>query len=236
MEMIRLKGLYRSFGIKARLILMTALGIISLCVAVLQSSSDLQDLLEQKTQERQVAQEKWKKSEVKSQQLPGLEKKLQGLLSELDKIKRFIPENFAIDQLLQKTAEDAAEAAVILQSFSPGKILPATQLLRYVSIQIHISLLGNYNNLVTFIDTVVHWPITVHIQNFHLSLSEITPDGTDVIHDSYQKKKSKVSKISAKMDMVLYRSLSKSEEIALQSASEPVTKLDQKNKKKNTSK
>src|SRR3990167_8228985 len=183
---------------------------------VVDRENQLEARLVQANQEKIISQQKLGKFQHKERELPGLEKKLYRLIEELEKTKKIIPDHFPIDQILQKTAVTAQDVDVKLEEFVPGTPVPSATEYRYASLPIRVHIVGSYGQIVEFIDHVVHWPITVHVTNFQLSLLDILPEDSLESFRSEKRRKSDITKISASMDMVLYRSLSSGEVLSIQ--------------------
>ncbi len=213
MEAAELLIRYRKLGLKKRIFIVAGISFSLVAYFIVDQSAQLEGRLVQANQEKMTMQQKLTKSIQKEKELPELEKRLYRLVDELEKTKKIIPDHFPIDQILQKTAITAQDVDVKMEEFVPGTPVPSTTQYRYASLPIQIHVLGSYAKIVAFIDKIVHWPITVHVTNFKLSLVDIlvespNPDSSNIKNDS--------TKISATMDMVLYRSLSNMEIAVIQ--------------------
>ena len=216
MELAEVLFRYRSFGIKRRLLIVSVFSVSWVVYLVLDKANQLDEKLVQVIQEKSSGQQNLTKSLKKEKELPTLEKKLYLLVEELEKTKKIIPDHFPIDQILQKTALTAQDVDLKMEEFVPGTPIPSTTEFRYASLPIQVRLIGSYEKIVSFIDKVVHWPVTVHVTNFHLSLVDILVGEPSYLEGKTKNNKNGVTKISATMDVVLYRSLSNVEIVSIQ--------------------
>ncbi len=207
---------YRSLGLRKRIVLLSVLSFAWIAYLVIDRGYQLDDRLVQANRDRTVSQQKLRQFQQKEKELPGLEKKLYRLVEEMEKTKKIIPDHFPINQILQKTAMTAQDVDIKMEEFVPGTPVPSTTEYRYASLPIRVHVVGSYGKIVEFIDHIVHWPITVHVTNFQLSLLDIATEESLPPAAKRRKNQSDITKISANMDMVLYRSLSVGEVLSIQ--------------------
>jgi Tfp pilus assembly protein PilO len=207
---------YRKLGLKKRAMILAVISFSGVGYLVIDRGYQLDERLNLVNRELTGAHSKLSKSLQKEKEVPELEKKLYRLVEELEKIKKIIPDHFPIDQILQKTAITAQDVDVKMEEFIPGTPVPSTTEYRYASLPIRVRVLGSYGKIVEFIDKIVHWPITVHITNFQLSLIDVVLEEANPSDSKTNKNQNGMTKISANMDMVLYRSLSSGEMASIQ--------------------
>jgi Tfp pilus assembly protein PilO len=216
MEAAEILVRYRKLGLKKRTLLLFLLSFSWISYLVIDRGYQLDDRLVQANRDRTTSQQKLRQFQQKEKEVPGLEKRLYRLVEELEKTKKIIPDHFPIDQILQKTAITAQDVDVKMEEFVPGTPVPSTTEYRYASLPIRVHIIGSYGKIVEFIDHIVHWPITVHVTNFQLSLLDIATEDSLPPAAKRKNKRSDSTKISANMDMVLYRSLSSGEVLSIQ--------------------
>ena len=146
-------------------------------------------------------------------------------------------------KILQKTAMIAQDVGVDLNLFQPGQGAPAGGVFKYVELPISLQIIGTYVQIATFFDRVVHLDLLVHIKNIELSLAKDIEKSIsekaagsikdkDLQREAIQRARRENAKIMGTADMVIFRTLSRREELAIEAASQAKSKKGKGKKKK----
>ncbi len=246
MELEEIKSRYKAIALWKRLLFFSILSLIPSVYSLIEEYSVLTEEKEVAITNKNKEEKKYNQAKEKKLQLPDLEKKLNQTQNELDLARKKIPDEFYMDQVLQRTALLAQNMGLKLISFDPDREEPSNTAFKYVSLAVKIKISGNYKQITSFFDRLVHLDLLVHVRNFHMSLTKDEAVSSQVdesklsVAEIQELERSK-TKISSTADMVVYRSLTDEEDKAIQEGikkaevKEEKEKVKEKVKEKNKS-
>ena len=80
-----------------------------------------------------------------------------------------LPDKFEIDRILEKISILTEDSGVRLLMFDPKSEQISDTAFKYVELPIALKLRGNYKTVLTFLDTLVHLELLVHLRNISIT-------------------------------------------------------------------
>lgn len=231
MSFDEIKAKYRLIITWKRLVLCASLAVSPSIYVLVTQWQDLYDEKELSIQERDVAEKNLNDAKEKKKNLPKLEEQIAKLENEIKEAKKKLPDEFLMDQILEKTEIMAQQLGVSLRVFHPGTGVISDTAFKYLELPIRLDVSGTFGQVLSFFDHIVHMDLLVHVRNTSMSLvsnlAEKKVEG--------EGEKSKISlddekalrwnranaKVKATCDMVIFRSLTEEEVAAIQKSSAP---------------
>jgi Tfp pilus assembly protein PilO len=157
---------------------------------------------------------------------PRLEEQLKFTEGELASAKKRLPDEYFLDQMIQKIGLSARNAKVTLKLFTPGQESVVGGEVQYVEMPIAISLVGTYSGIAQFADSIVHYDTMLNLRNMDLKsvrqekersksqsgfASTNKQEDLDLASRFDEEVKSK--RVEASMELVLFRSLKNGEQL-----------------------
>lgn len=174
------------------------------------------------TMSRDSAKAKFEKAVNLKNNLPKLEQTLTNTKGELASASKKLPDNFLIENVLQKTAMIAQDVGIELRSFDPGRVAPSGSTYKYAELPISVQIFGTFSQIASFLDRIVHLELLIHIENLQLELSSLenkTPAALDLSNKinllAFQKRSREFSRLTGTVDIVIYRTLNHNERSAI---------------------
>ncbi|NRA43595.1 MAG: type 4a pilus biogenesis protein PilO [Oligoflexales bacterium] len=243
MDIESIKVSYRQMSIVKKLLIIIIIGAVPGSCTYIEEGPILQEDLDRAINTRNAARAKFQKAREQKANLPKLEEKLALKEGELSKASKKLPDEFVMGKILQKTAMIAQDVGVDLNLFQPGQGAPAGGVFKYVELPISLQIIGTYVQIATFFDRVVHLDLLVHIKNIELSLAKDIEKSIsekaagsikdkDLQREAIQRARRENAKIMGTADMVIFRTLSRREELAIEAASQAKSKKGKGKKKK----
>lgn len=213
---------YRDLALWRRFALLALLAIAPAAYDLWDHWEMLQEERALAAQERLAADKKFKEALKKREELPALEQALASKEAEMNEASNKLPDVLFMDQILQKTELIAQELGVSVKVFDPGEEVPSETAFKYLQVPIKLDLVGSYGQIASFFDHLVHLEILVHIENFSLRMGEaedVSPEELKGLSDDQiQELKRAKTKIRATCDMVVFRTLTEKETLAVREA------------------
>ncbi|MFK7823514.1 MAG: type 4a pilus biogenesis protein PilO [Oligoflexales bacterium] len=243
MDLETIKTGYRQLAIIKKLVIITVIGVTPGSCKFFEEGPLLRDDLERATNSRDAAKLKFKKAAEQKENLPKLEEKLAYTEDELQKASNKLPDEFIMGKILQKTSMIAQDVGIELRLFQPGQGVPAGTVFKYVELPIALQIIGTYGQIATFFDRVVHLDLLVHVKNIELSLAGNLDASSsekaaqqikdkDLQTEAIQRARRENAKIMGSANMIIFRTLSRQEELALEAAAQKSAKKNKKSGKK----
>ena len=242
MDVESIKISYRQMSIVKKLLIIVFVGAIPGSCAYFEEGPILQEDLERAENSRDAAKSKFQKAREQKANLPKLEEKLAFTEGELSKASKKLPDEFVMGKILQKTAMIAQDVGVDLQLFQPGKGAPAGSIFKYVELPVSLQVIGTYGQIATFFDRIVHLDLLVHIKNIEMALAQSSEKSIsertaaqikdkDLQREAIQRARRENAKIMGTADMVIFRTLTRQEELAIEAAAQKNQKKGRNNKR-----
>ena len=221
---------YKALKFYLRLILLVIAGFLPALYEYSDRSELLEEDLELAQSEKDAAKRAFDKAKLRKSNLPKLEEQLAHTESQLEEASKRLPDNFVMDKILQKTAMIAQELGVKLILFDPQDAIPSNTAFRYAKLPIKLELVGTYAQVATFFDRIVHLELLAHIQNFRMGAveeadankqknaqieSELAKDPSQL-----QRVRRSRTRIRVESDLIVYRTLTVSEQNAIDASEE----------------
>ena len=224
METEELKERYKILPMWARLSVAALIGVLPAIYVYYDEGDGLQAELEQVTGEEEVARLKFEKAREKKTNVPKLEEKLAFTEEQLVKAKKKLPDNYRIEDVLQKAATIAKEVGVRFVSFDPGDEKRGLGDYKYMEMPIATEIEGRFNQIAAFIDRVVHLEASVFVRNVALEPAEGEDglrkkgQGNEAAIDAApsfeeaQRSRSEL-RVQGKVELVIFRGMSEAEAV-----------------------
>lgn len=189
---------------------------------------DSQDRMTQAITARERAEQAFNKAKQQKDNLPRLALLLESTEFELKEASKKLPNEFKMDEILQKTSTLANNVGLFLEDFTPGKGEISGDTFKYLTMPVKIQLTGAFDQVVRFYDQIVHLDLLVHIKNIKFTPVNDKQEKEVILYDSTlgakasEKIASKtkqasylVPKLVATADMIIFRSLTDAEVLEL---------------------
>ena len=236
MSLDELISRYRDLAFGKRLAMLTLLAVAPAVYDLWDHWAILQDERSQASTERETADKKFKDALKKREEVPELELALASKEAQMNEASKKLPDVFFMDQILQKTELIAQELGVSVKMFDPGEEIPSETAFKYLQLPIRLDLEGTYGQMSSFFDHLVHLETLVHIENFSIKVAEgedVSPEEIKGLSDDQQQELRRAkTKIRATCDMVVFRTLTERETVAIQEATKPPVKKEGEKKKR----
>ena len=243
MDIEEIKTKYRQMSIVKKLAIITVIGAAPGSCTYWEEGPLLKEELDRAESSRDAAKIKFEKAKEQKENLPKLEEKLAYTEAELLKASKKLPDEFIMGKILQKTAMIAQDVGIELRLFQPGQGAPAGTVFKYVELPIALHVIGTYGQIATFFDRVVHLDLLIHVKNIELSLAtNLDPSSSekaaeqikdkDLKKEAIQRARRENAKIQGKAEMIIFRTLTRQEELAIEAAAQKNAKKNKKNEAK----
>jgi Tfp pilus assembly protein PilO len=221
MDLDELKERYKLLPLWTRLVLCMLLGLGPGALYYSDSGEFLLEDLENAKNARDGKRVQFERARSKKGNLPKLEEQMAFTEQQLEVAKKQLPDMFLIEDLLQKIAAIANESGVVMRSFKPdAEPKPGKGAYKYMELGHDASVEGRYNNVAAFLDKISHLESTIFIKSIEMisaldkeNISEVPEEGsaTMAAHKAALESR-KETKVTAKINLVAYRSMSTAEE------------------------
>jgi Tfp pilus assembly protein PilO len=246
MTLDEFKTTYKALKLWKRLLLM-------FCIAIIPSVDDLwnrwQVLMDERDTailQRQIAEKKYEEAKERKKALPKLEERLSKTEAEMAEARKKLPDEFHMDQILEKTEIMAQQLGVNLKVFDPGEGVISESAFKFLELPIKLEMVGTFGQVVSFFDHIVHLELLVNLRNISIALdssvklTQLTGENFTIqkkmTEEEKQKKLRLYAKVVASCDMVVFRSLTDEEANAIQVATTKEVPKDKDAKDKKGSK
>ncbi len=128
--------------------------------------------LEQTQREREAAEKQFLLGKKQKDDLPRLEEKLQFTENELKEASKKLPNDFKMDDILQKATLIASETGLYLEAFVPGEGTPSGVEYKYVEMPIQTKITGTFDQILRFYDRLVHLDLLVYVRNISIGVTK----------------------------------------------------------------
>jgi len=213
LELAEIKERYKGMPMWGRMLLASVLGVLPALFFYVQEGEALQLALDEVRSDEALWRTKFDKARGQKAMLPQLEEKLAFTEDQLKKAQQSLPETFAVDDLLQKTATAAKETGVELRAFVPDKEILGGSAVKYKEMPIKVEAWGNFAQVASFYDRLVHLDHILHLRNIDLATQVRMPgDGVRMSHMSKETAREDLY-VRAQAQVVAYRSLRDGESV-----------------------
>lgn len=165
----------------------------------------------------------------KKKDAPRLEEQKKFTEEQLVEARKHLPDNYFIDQILNKTGLAAMKAKVDLLSFTPGAEATVQGEEQYKELPLALKVRGSYSGIGQFVDNLVHFENMVHVRNLKIkaenreTVIDTVPSGNTSPSQikslaTRLKEELKDVNLEATMDLVIFRSLRSGEGEAFNNA------------------
>lgn len=227
---------YKRKSQRFRLVLVLLAGLIvpllygwyNLDIAAIESSR------EEAQVKKENADRQLKKLIEQKKNAPRLEEQLKFTEGELATAQKRLPDDYFLDQMIQKVGLSARNAKVTLKMFTPGQESVVGGEVQYVELPIAISLTGTYNAIAQFADSIVHYDTMLNLRNLNLKSIKQESDSPSRVRLAAANTQAsepdlatkfeeevKMKKVEATMELVLFRSLKNGEHLPGMKGADP---------------
>ena len=124
----------------------------------------VEDIRNQKTKSANLAQQ-YEDEKLQEKKLKELETVIEGLRNERNRMRSALPESLNLDDFLQNVENAALAAGLKMVEFIPEE---QSQSELYVRIPVSLKLVGKYNELIAFFDSLRTLDRIVNVENIQL--------------------------------------------------------------------
>lgn len=159
---------YKSLRSSTRIGIMVLLGLLPAGYVYYTEVLTISEQLEVAQQTKTAETKKYQDAKKKKEELPKLEERFATVTEELRKAQEKLPSKFHMDDILHSTASVAKEIGVKMMSFKPSAERMVAGAHRYAELPIKLNLIGKYNQIINFFDSIVNLEKIVHLRNISL--------------------------------------------------------------------
>lgn len=181
MDREELKQKYKILPLWARFALVGVVGLLPGLYKYFDEAEQLEaDLVE--VQGREVkARDAFELARQRKASLPKLEEQLAYTEDQLTKAKRMLPDQYIIEEILEKTATIAKSTGVTLTRFKPLPEVPHRgEQHSYVELPIETEIEGDFRRTANFFDKIAHLESSIFIRKIDMSLASAQKDASKV--------------------------------------------------------
>lgn len=156
---------YKLLPIWARSAVAIFIGILPGAYKYFDQGADFEDRLVEIQGHEQVAREKFETARKRKAGLPKLEEQLAFIEEQLTKAKQMLPDQYVIEEILEKTATIAKSTDVTLNRFKPMPEVPhSDEQYQYVELPIDTEVEGEFHKIAKFLDKLVHLEQSIFVR------------------------------------------------------------------------
>lgn len=204
---------YRSLSVRTRILFAILLGLLPGIYIYFEDGQLLTEELEQVRTEHDAQQSKLDHALAQKKQIPQIEQRLVELEDQLGKARKALPENFRVEEVLQKAASIARETGIKIVLFKPGQEKPGVGEYKYMELPIATELSGKFNQIATFIDRLVHLKQSLLVRNISMNyvpFEDSLANSTQTEHQRALDARQRVAAL-ATVEIVVFRSMTEQE-------------------------
>lgn len=142
MDLDSIKNSYYSLETYKKVLIIVALTIAMPVYSYFTEAQDLKDTLELENQSLQAANKKLSHANKLKSELPKLEQNISNVRKDLKKARNKLPDFFAINDVLHKTALISEDSGVSLLLFKPENSILSGTVFRFVQMPIKLEAIG----------------------------------------------------------------------------------------------
>ncbi len=225
MDFEEIKERYRMIPLWGRFLIMGIIGLLPGGYVYWDEGEALQIQLDEASAAEVDARTKFEDSRKQKANLPKMEEDMLFTEEQLRKAKQKLPDDYRIEEVLQKAATVAKEVGVKLVGFDPGEETKHFQNYNYVEMPIKTEIVGRFSQVAAFYDRIVHLENSIFVRNIEMkpAAKKASATGTDgqPIQQEQQKTDFQLARenrqnlrLSATFDLAIFRSMSDAEAIA----------------------
>ena len=178
MNVEELKQKYRDTSLWKRGFILGVICLLPALSELLQTGQDLLSTQNLLAGQKLIIENKFKEAMKRKNEIPQLEELLSKTQSEMEAARKALPDDFHMDQVLEKTSILAEDNNVMLANFTPGSEHPSDTVFKYMELPIKIQATGSFGNVVKFFDRIVHMDLLAHIRDLDIRLDTSKKDIT----------------------------------------------------------
>lgn len=193
---------YKNMQLSRRMMIVFMLAIAYPLLTFSEEIEILEEQLDSSKSMSESAKAKYQRSQKTVKKLGELEKEINGINKELEKARRYLPDEIEFDQVLATLGSYEKEFDVKIVKFIPGKDERAPGQLSYRKVPLNVELEADFNNVMMFLDKIVHQKDLVHITRVDFSPAEMV---ANTRKNSSEKVSHTKGIVRAKVRMTFYR-------------------------------
>jgi|LauGreDrversion4_2_1035121.scaffolds.fasta_scaffold01871_3 Tfp pilus assembly protein PilO len=163
-----LRERYKILPLWGRLLAVTVIGFFPAAYIYFDEGAILEESVGSLEQQVEEARVKFREATNKHANLPKLEKDLQATQEQLAKAKRKLPDNYKIEDILEKVSTIANGSGVLIREFSPQDEVKKQEPYPYVELPINIEVAGVFAKVTDFLNGLIHLEGTVFLKGIDL--------------------------------------------------------------------
>ena len=190
---------YKSIELKKRLIIVFFAALSYPSLVFFEEIEPVQAALDNAIAEELRLKSNYESAERTIANLPDLEKKLKEVNSNLDEARKYLPKQIEFDKILSELGRLEDKVGIQISSFSPSSAAVVNSDLRYEEIPINIELEGQFAEVLTYMDHVLHLKNLIHIKSLDIKRK----NGGDEDNTANQED----NKVAASIQLNIFKSL-----------------------------
>ena len=163
-----LRERYKILPLWGRLLAMGVIGAMPAAYIYFDEGAILEESVASLEQQVEEARSKFRDASSKHANLPKLEKDLQFTQQQLAKAKRKLPDQYRVEDTLEKVATIANGSGVLIKEFSPEEEVKKQEPYPYVELPINVHVSGTFAKIADFLNGLIHLEGTVFIKGIEL--------------------------------------------------------------------
>lgn len=199
---------YKSKKLSLRLVLSAIPGLLIGGYLFFDASSTLESEVQQARSRRDVAKSNIVKSQKKKNDLPKVETELEKIRAQLTDVKRILPTELMIDNILRRTAIFAGELGVDIDFFRPSYSHTDVKGEKFGYRIVELTLKGKYHKVTKLYDHLLHLPSLIHLRKIrYQSVRAKTSEriGKQAAESERIEEHKKLALVESKAEMLLFR-------------------------------
>lgn len=178
MDLDELKQKYKQVPMWGRLLGAAALGLLPAAYTYMEESVVIENDLVTAQAAETAQRTEFENSRSMKARMPQLEEELAIIESQLAKARQALPDNYKIEEILERIATIAKETGVKLQRFDPGDEVQIRTPTHYVELPIATEIEGKFSQVAAFFDRVVHLESSIFARKLALTVATAGTDGS----------------------------------------------------------
>ncbi len=169
MDFAELKSRYLEWPMAGRLALCLVVGCLPPAAIYVLEYEDAAMRLDTARLNETQARSQFDTAKRAQADLGRLQAQLASMEEQLDRVKRYLPDTLAFDEVLHTTAEIAREQAIEMTLFEPKDERQPEGKLKFVEQPVEIRVRGGYGDIAVFFDRLLHLERVTNFRNLKLT-------------------------------------------------------------------
>lgn len=190
---------YKSIALKKRLIIVFFAAISYPSLVFFEEIDPVKAALDNAIAEEMRLKSNYESAERTIANLPDLEKRLKEVNSNLEEARKYLPKKIEFDKILAELGRLEDKVGIQISNFSPSETGVVNRDLSYEEIPINIEIEGQFAEILTYLDHILHLKNLVHIKSLDIKRkNEEDEDNTSNQEEN---------RVAASVQIIIFKSL-----------------------------